>query len=49
MKEPVIVDTGYWIALFDCASFVIMQERGIRKYAGFDDHFKQMGFICALE
>jgi uncharacterized protein len=37
------------LSVTDCASFVTMRERGIQKYAGFDDHFKQMGFICALE
>ncbi len=33
----------------DCTSFVIMQQNGIQKYAGFDSHFQQMGFICVSE
>jgi predicted nucleic acid-binding protein len=37
------------LSVTDCASFVIMKERGIQKYAGFDDHFSQMGYICTLE
>jgi predicted nucleic acid-binding protein len=37
------------LSVTDCASFVIMKEKGVRKYAGFDDHFKQMGYTCVLE
>ena len=37
------------LSVTDCASFAIMKERGIQKYAGFDDHFNQMGYICTLE
>jgi len=32
----------------DCASFSVMKRRGIQKYAGFDDHFRQMGYTCVL-
>jgi len=32
----------------DCSSFVLMFEKGIRKYAGFDEHFRQMGFLSGL-
>lgn len=28
----------------DCTSFVLMRREGITQYAGFDDHFKAMGF-----
>ena len=28
----------------DCTSFAIMQKESITKYAGFDKHFKNMGF-----
>ncbi|MBW1802346.1 MAG: type II toxin-antitoxin system VapC family toxin [Deltaproteobacteria bacterium] len=37
------------LSVTDCASFVIMKEKEIRKYAGFDDHFKQMGYACVLK
>ena len=37
------------LSVTDCACFVIMKEKGVQKYAGFDDHFKQMGYICVLE
>lgn len=36
------------LSLTDCTSFVIMSEKDIQKYAGFDDHFRQMGFLCAF-
>jgi len=29
----------------DCTSFVIMMQYRIKKYAGFDEHFQQMGFL----
>ena len=28
----------------DCVSFAVMKNEGITQYAGFDDHFKAMGF-----
>ena len=37
------------ISMTDCTSFVLMNQHGINKYAGFDDHFLQMGFICTTE
>ena len=37
------------LSVTDCASFVIMKEKGVQQYAGFDDHFKQMGYTCVLE
>ena len=37
------------LSVTDCVSFVIMKEKGVQKYAGFDDHFKQMGYTCVLE
>lgn len=35
-------------SVVDCTSFVIMQSRGIDRFAGFDSHFLQMGFVPAL-
>jgi len=32
----------------DCASFLIMQERGITEVLAHDDHFHQAGFILLL-
>lgn len=32
----------------DCASFMIMQERGISKALAYDEHFRQAGFILLL-
>ena len=37
------------LSMTDCTSFVLMNQKGINKYAGFDDHFLQMGFICTTE
>ena len=37
------------LSVTDCTSFVIMKEKGVQKYAGFDDHFKQMGYTYVLE
>jgi hypothetical protein len=34
--------------LTDCASFLIMQERGITEALVYDDHFHQAGFIPLL-
>ncbi len=58
MKEAIIVDTGYWIALFDSRdtnhavakrnSKILLQS--YRLYlTDFDDHYKQMGYTCVLE
>jgi len=33
------------LSMTDCTSFVIMSQKNIQKYAGFDDHFQQMGFV----
>jgi predicted nucleic acid-binding protein len=33
------------LSVTDCTSFVLMKSRKIQWYAGFDDHFDQMGFI----
>ncbi len=32
----------------DCSSFILMFEKNIQKYAGFDEHFRQMGFLPVL-
>lgn len=32
----------------DCTSFIVMKQRGIQKYAGFDDHFRHMGYTGVL-
>lgn len=34
--------------LVDCASFIVMQDRGIAEAFTSDDHFKQAGFTCLL-
>ncbi len=41
--------TDKTLSITDCVSFVIMKEKGVQKYAGFDDHYKQMGYTCVLE
>ena len=32
------------LSITDCTTFVLMKSQGIRLYAGFDEHFQQMGF-----
>jgi len=32
----------------DCTSFAIMQQEKFTQYAGFDDHFKSMGFYAVF-
>jgi len=32
------------LSMTDCTSFAIMNQKNIYKYAGFDEHFNQMGF-----
>jgi predicted nucleic acid-binding protein len=34
--------------LEDCASCLIMQERGISQALAYDEHFKQAGFVALL-
>jgi hypothetical protein len=34
--------------LVDCASFVVMQQRGITEAFTSDRHFEQAGFACLL-
>lgn len=34
-----------YLSITDCTSFVLMEENQIRLYAGFDGHFRQMGFL----
>jgi uncharacterized protein len=36
-------------SLVDCASFVIMQHRGILEAFTTDHHFEQAGFVCPLK
>lgn len=36
--------SGTDLSITDCTSFVLMKNRKIQWYAGFDDHFNQMGF-----
>ncbi len=36
------------LSITDCASFALMQQKGIQLYAGFDDHFQQVGFVSVL-
>ncbi len=35
-------------SLVDCASFLIMQERGITEALAYDEHFQQAGFMPLL-
>ena len=35
-------------SLVDCASFIIMEERGIQEALAFDHHFQQAGFTALL-
>jgi len=35
-------------SLVDCASFLIMQERGITESLAYNEHFQQAGFISLL-
>ena len=37
------------LSFTDRTSFVLMNHQRIQKYAGFDNHFLQMGFICVTE
>ncbi len=32
----------------DCCSFVVMRDAAISRFAGFDAHFEQMGFVSLL-
>ena len=36
------------LSITDCTSFVLMLQKDIKLYAGFDDHFQQMGFVSVL-
>ena len=35
-------------SVVDCASFVVMKERGITDALAYDDDFKQAGFVALL-
>ena len=34
--------------IIDCASFLIMQERGVTEALAYDEHFRQAGFVPLL-
>ena len=36
-------------SLVDCASFVVMLQRGLREAFTTDHHFEQAGFVCLLK
>jgi uncharacterized protein len=40
-------DKGW--SLVDCASFVVMRQRGILEAFTTDHHFEQAGFVCLLK
>ena len=49
--EEVFADAGTWSLLWnvtDCASFLIMEERGITKALTHDRDFVQAGFLALL-
>jgi predicted nucleic acid-binding protein len=37
------------LSITDCASFVLMLQKDISLYAGFDDHFRQVGFVSVID
>ena len=39
----IFVDTGAWIAITDCTSFVVCRENNIFEAFAFDQHFPIMG------
>jgi predicted nucleic acid-binding protein len=40
----ILLDTGKEWSLTDCISFVVMNERKIRRALAYDHHFEQAGF-----
>jgi predicted nucleic acid-binding protein len=36
-------------SLVDCASFVVMEQRGLLEAFTTDHHFEQAGFVCLLQ
>lgn len=42
--EMVLTAGRRQLSVVDCASFVVMRERGIRDAFAFDDHFREQGF-----
>jgi predicted nucleic acid-binding protein len=36
------------LSITDCTSFVLMLQKDNKLFAGFDDHFQQMGFVSVL-
>jgi predicted nucleic acid-binding protein len=37
------------LSITDCTGFAPMLQKGIELYAGFDDHFQQVGFVSVLD
>lgn len=37
------------LSITDCASFILMLQKDIKLYAGFDDHFRQVGFVSVMD
>ena len=37
------------LSVTDCTSFALMLQNEMQMYAGFDDHFQQVGFVSVLE
>lgn len=37
------------LSITDCTSFALRLQKSIQLYAGFDDHFQQVGFVSVLD
>ncbi len=37
------------LSITDCVSFILMLQKDIKLYAGFDDHFRQVGFVSVMD
>ena len=37
------------LSITDCSSLILMLQKEIKLYAGFDDHFRQVGFVSVID